>query len=89
MNNTKSFLDRDMNYLSKIGVVFHPSISVNQKTFRGDLKDPNHLFKAVCSILEKRPPECKKLNFVDQNEEYQKYKELVKKMKNAEFTDEM
>ena len=45
--------------------MFHPSISVNNQTFRGDYRDPNKLFKGICSTMAERPYECKRLNFVD------------------------
>jgi len=57
-----SFLNRDIWAKFFIGSMFHPSISVNNRTFRGDLHDSNNLFKAVCSMMLDRPEECKKLS---------------------------
>jgi hypothetical protein len=60
----ESFIVRDRNLEKKVGAVFHPSITINGKTFRGDYKDPNQLFKAICSVMGKKKPDiCRKLNF--------------------------
>jgi len=55
---TSNFLQRDIDDNKKVGYSFHPSISLNSITYRGDYSDPNSLFKAVCSILEDRPDSC-------------------------------
>jgi len=68
-STSKSFLDRD--YMAKrvVGHTFHPSVSLNNITFKGDYKDPNVLFKKMCSLMSKRPKECKNLNMVDYKKE--------------------
>lgn len=58
------FLDRDIEAESNVGAIFHPSATINGKTFRGDYSDSNQLFKAVCSTIGTHKPElCKQLNF--------------------------
>ena len=48
----------------KVGAVFHPSVTMNGKTFRGDYNDPNQMFKAICSFIGKNKPDiCRDLNF--------------------------
>jgi len=42
----------------KVGADFHPSISVNHHTFRGEYHDSNELFKAICSTMKNRPDIC-------------------------------
>ena len=43
---------------------FHPSISVNNHTYRGDYTDAIYLFKAICSTMLHRPDECRHLNYL-------------------------
>lgn len=59
-----SFLDRDYKLSKSSSSVFHPSISINNQSFRGDYKDPNNLFKAICSVLAHRPPQCTQLSLI-------------------------
>ena len=47
-NEYINFLDRDREAEAKIGSVFHPSTTLNGRTFRGDYKDSNVLFKEIC-----------------------------------------
>jgi hypothetical protein len=58
---TGSYLDRDYEARFNVGFSFHPSIAVNNITFRGDVKDVDNFFKAVCSTLRPRPDECRVL----------------------------
>jgi len=37
----ESFIERDRQVEKKVGAVFHPSVTMNGKTFRGDYSDPN------------------------------------------------
>ena len=37
----ESVLDRDMAAEKNVGVIIHPSATINGKTFRGDYKDSN------------------------------------------------
>lgn len=60
-----SFLDRDREVRLMIGSPFHPSMSVNNHTFRGDYKDANNMFKAICSAMVKRPKECSQINYFE------------------------
>jgi len=41
-----------------VGVVYHPSFSINDRMFKGNYKDANYMFKAICSIMEVRVPAC-------------------------------
>lgn len=60
----ESFIHRDRKVEKKVGAIFHPSVTMNGKTFRGDYNDPNQMFKAICSFIGKNKPEiCRKLNF--------------------------
>lgn len=56
-----SFLDRDYEARFNVGFSFHPSVAVNNITFRGDVKDINNFFRAICSTLKPRPMECKSI----------------------------
>ena len=51
-------MDKDLDLERSIGAIFHPSISVNNHTFRGEYEDPNELFKAICSTMVDRPTIC-------------------------------
>lgn len=54
-----------MELVRYVGSVFHPSISVQNHTYRGNYKDANNVFKAICSTMEKRPPICSTVSIVD------------------------
>ena len=45
-----------------VGSIFHPSISINNHTFRGEYEDPNDLFKTICSVLKSKPAICSQVN---------------------------
>jgi len=47
-----SFIMRDMKALRFVGASFHPSISVKNHTYKGNYKDANNVFKAICSTME-------------------------------------
>jgi len=59
-----SFIERDRILKQKVGSVFHPSISINNLSFRGEYEDPNDLFKAICSVMKTRPAKCSAVNFL-------------------------
>jgi len=40
----------------KVGAIFHPSATINGKTFRGDYGDSNQMFKSICSTIGKNKP---------------------------------
>jgi hypothetical protein len=48
-----------------VGAIFHPSISINNHTFRGDYDDSNQLFKAICSTMLERPTVCSVKTIID------------------------
>ena len=56
--------------------MLHPSFTINKKAFEGDLKNPNELFRKVCSLMQKRPPECKDLKIFNSKEEILREYEL-------------
>lgn len=67
---SKSFLDRD--FTAKKGLGEHPmspSITLNNISYQGDLKSPNDLFKKICSLMSKRPPQCRNMQIVNPKEE--------------------
>ena len=53
-----SFLDRDVAEEKKVGNTFHPSVSINKHTFRGEYEDPNDIFKSICQTMLERPAVC-------------------------------
>ena len=59
----ESFLDRDIKLSEKIGHVLHPSVSINEHTYRGNYHDPNDLFKIICKSIIGKPESCKEQNF--------------------------
>jgi hypothetical protein len=66
--NTDSILDKDRDLERTIGAIFHPSISINNHTFRGEYDDPNELFKAMCSTMIDRPKICQVKNIVNKED---------------------
>lgn len=61
-------MDRDRAIQATIGSNFHPSITVNNQTYRGDYTDATYLFKAICSTMLHRPEECKQLDALAKND---------------------
>jgi hypothetical protein len=57
-DKSNSFFERDMDLQWSVGAIFHPSISVNNHTYRGEYDDSNELFKALCSTMLDRPSIC-------------------------------
>lgn len=83
-----SILDRDMAAEKNVGAIFHPSATINGKTFRGDYSDSNQLFKAICSTIGKDKPEvCRQLNFKDRKS--QDERDNVSQGFNKENPDDM
>ena len=64
-NQGISYLERDRKAEKFVGSIFHPSISINNHTFRGEYEDPNDLFKVICSTLKNRPDICSTISIVD------------------------
>ena len=60
--NSVSYFDRDRAAQSGVGTIFHPAISINNHTFRGEYEDPNDLFKTICSTMTKKPSICRTTN---------------------------
>jgi hypothetical protein len=65
---SKSSMDKDLDLERSIGAIFHPSISINNHTFRGEYDDPNELFKAMCSTMIDRPAICQVKTIVNREE---------------------
>ena len=63
-----SSLDKNIELERSIGSIFHPSISINNHTFRGEYDDPNELFKAICSTMIDRPSICQVKSIVNKEE---------------------
>jgi len=63
-DRSESYLERDLIAEKSVGAVFHPSISVNNHTFRGEYHDTNDLFKGICSTMTSRPVVCSKTNLI-------------------------
>lgn len=65
--SSKSFFDRDFVARQKLGKdPLHPSFTLNNIAYESEeLKDPNDLFKKVCSLMQKRPPACRNLTLVN------------------------
>ena len=61
-------MDEDLDLERSIGAIFHPSISINNHTFRGEYDDPNELFKAICSTLVDKPSICQVKTIVNREE---------------------
>lgn len=59
----ESYLDRDIKLSEKIGHTFHPSVAVNDITFRGNYHEPNDLFKSICKSIIGKPEACREQNF--------------------------
>jgi hypothetical protein len=62
----ESYLARDREAQAKVGTIFHPSVTLNDRTFRGDYGDPNDLFKVICAASIAKPEACRKINLVNQ-----------------------
>jgi len=72
----------------KVGAIFHPSATINGKTFRGDYGDSNQMFKSICSTIGKNKPEvCKNLNF--KNGKSQDERDNIDKEFDIENKDDM
>ena len=67
-NGEGSSLDEDLLLERSIGAIFHPSITINNHTFRGEYDDPNELFKAMCSTMVDRPSICQVKTIVNREE---------------------
>ena len=48
-----------------VGSPFHPSMSIQNHTFRGDYSNANNMFKAICSAMVKRPKECRQVDYFE------------------------
>jgi len=56
--NDTSYLERDRAAEQAVGNMFHPSVAINNHTFRGEYEDPNDLFKTICSVIKTKPDIC-------------------------------
>ena len=54
-----------MQLVKNVGSVFHPSMSIEGQTFRGNYQDSNAIFKAFCSTLVKKPEVCSTVSIKD------------------------
>jgi hypothetical protein len=60
-----TFFDEDLEVEKSVGSIFHPSISINNHTFRGEYDNSNDLFKSICSVMLDRPDICSTFSLVD------------------------
>ena len=60
--NDTSYLERDRAAEQAVGNMFHPSVAINNHTFRGEYEDPNDLFKTICSVIKTKPDICQSVN---------------------------
>ncbi len=51
-------LDDDRNWAKKYGIVVHPSITINNITYRGEMEGID-IFKAICTGFKDRPEVCR------------------------------
>lgn len=72
IDSIESLLERDNKLKKSIGSMFHPSITINNHTFRGDQSDPNVLFKALCGIIRNKPQECSIVNLFEKRTQDEK-----------------
>ena len=53
----------------KLGVSQSPIITINGITFTHDRLNPNSLFKKICSMLPKRPEQCREISLINKKDE--------------------
>ena len=53
--------------------MFHPSVAINNHTFRGEYEDPNDLFKTICSVIKNKPEICGAVNLIQHRMQDQAY----------------
>lgn len=51
-------LSADRNFATTLGIAIHPSVTVNNITFRGEINGYN-VFKAICAGFKDMPEICK------------------------------
>jgi len=51
-------LQEDREWANRLGVILHPSISINNITYRGDVNGYD-IFRAVCAGFLEQPRVCK------------------------------
>src|SRR5580700_5805565 len=51
-------LREDKKWAQMLGIVIHPTITINNMTYRGEINGFN-VFKAVCAGFKDMPQECK------------------------------
>jgi len=65
-------LAEDRKWANKLGIVIHPTVTVNNVTYRGEINGYN-VFKAICAGFKDYPIECKGDNvfaIIESGEEY-------------------
>jgi protein-disulfide isomerase len=50
-------LEKDKRWAAKLGLNYHPTLAINNFTYKGDLTYPD-IIEAVCASYNKRPDEC-------------------------------
>jgi hypothetical protein len=52
------YLEEDRQQAKKLGIILHPSITINNITYRGEI-DGHDIFKAICAGFLDQPEICK------------------------------
>lgn len=55
---TIRLLEEDREWAKKLGIVLHPSVTINNITYRGELEGFD-IFKAICAGFLDQPDVCK------------------------------
>lgn len=91
-----TFFDEDLEVEKSVGSIFHPSVSINNHTFRGDYHDSNDLFKSICSVMLDRPDICSTFSLVEDSPIYRdnvdnfnqtEFDERVKRMADKRYKE--
>ena len=66
-------LATDMKGIQYVGNVYHPQISVENHTYRGDMSNVNNLFKELCRIVldtdaHPRPDQCHQASITENHD---------------------
>jgi len=64
MKSENYLLNKDSAEKASLGIFLHPSVTINNYTYRGNLGGKD-IFKAVCQTFRHKPEECKTNSDVD------------------------
>jgi len=63
-NSDIRLLREDREWATKLGIIIHPAVSINNITYRGDINGYD-VFRAVCAGFSEQPSICKGDNVFD------------------------